>query len=64
MSADLAAPTSQAPCPGSENLSLEDLRKEPLIQQFANMDEEIARHHSTLRLFSGICKMICEDGTE
>lgn len=62
MSTDLSSPSSQAPRPDPENLTLEDLRKNPLVLKFAGVDEEIALHHPTIGFFSDLCKKICESG--
>ena len=51
MSADLTSPSSQAPRPDPENLTLEDLRKNPLVREFAGISEEVAKHHSAPRSF-------------
>lgn len=43
--------------------TLEDLSKEEIVQLFADVDEEITRHHPIIGYFSEICKKICrEDG--
>ncbi|WP_440956619.1 hypothetical protein ACSAZK_06850 [Methanosarcina sp. Mfa9] len=64
ISAELVAPSYPASGPAPQNLSLEDLRKNPLVREFAGASEEITKHHATLGLFSGLCKMICEESPE
>ncbi|WP_048159102.1 hypothetical protein [Methanosarcina sp. WWM596] len=64
MSAELATHSFSYPGFTPENLSLEDLRKNPLVQQFAGISEEVTKHHATLGLFSNLCKMICGGGPE
>ncbi|MFY1110635.1 MAG: hypothetical protein AB3K77_02990 [Methanosarcinaceae archaeon] len=64
MSAGLAAPSCPTSGSAPQNLSPEDLRKNPLVQRFTGASEEITKHHATLGLLSDLCKMICESNPE
>lgn len=49
----------------SEPLSLEDLRKIPLVQEFAAIDpKKAASLSANVAFYSELCKMICEGGEQ
>lgn len=59
MSAELSFSES-----ASENLSLEDLRQNPFVLQFAAIDPKTAALLPSVKYYSDLCKMICEGGEQ